>query len=146
MTRVWRMGVALLCVLAAARATTPPTRAVPKRQAGGTQLSDAELEKAIRERFARSKIATNGFSVRVQGGVAILEGGPTSCSTKEPRRGWPRLRVRAKGDQPDRGQRTGPPESLAEPRPRPAARADQAEREQPAERTALKLFSVPLVS
>jgi osmotically-inducible protein OsmY len=74
MTRVWRMGVALLCVLAAAWATTPPTRAVPKRQAGGTQLSDAELEKAIRERFARSKIAANGFSVRVQGGVAILEG------------------------------------------------------------------------
>jgi osmotically-inducible protein OsmY len=47
---------------------------VPKRQAGGTQLGDAELEKAIREHFARSKIAADGFSVRVQGGVATLEG------------------------------------------------------------------------
>ncbi|MCS7314624.1 MAG: BON domain-containing protein [Bryobacterales bacterium] len=37
-------------------------------------LSDAELEKAIRERFARSKIGVNRFTVRVQGGVATIEG------------------------------------------------------------------------
>lgn len=35
---------------------------------------DAELERAIRERFARSKIAVNRFTVRVQGGVATIEG------------------------------------------------------------------------
>jgi len=37
-------------------------------------LSDAELEKAIRARFARSKCAAEGFTVRVQGGVATIEG------------------------------------------------------------------------
>ncbi len=36
--------------------------------------SDAQLEDAIRARFARSKIAVNGFTVRVRSGVAILEG------------------------------------------------------------------------
>ncbi len=36
--------------------------------------SDAELEKAIQARFARSKIAANRFTVRVQGGIATLEG------------------------------------------------------------------------
>ncbi|MEK7407007.1 MAG: BON domain-containing protein [Acidobacteriota bacterium] len=36
--------------------------------------TDAELERAIRDRFARSKIAVNNFTVRVQGGVATLEG------------------------------------------------------------------------
>jgi len=37
-------------------------------------LSDQQLEKAIQERFARSKIAPNHFQVRVQGGVATLTG------------------------------------------------------------------------
>jgi len=36
--------------------------------------SDVQLEAAIRARFARSKIAVNGFTVRVRDGVAILEG------------------------------------------------------------------------
>jgi hypothetical protein len=36
--------------------------------------TDAELERAIRERFARSKCASENFSVRVHGGVATIEG------------------------------------------------------------------------
>ncbi|HXG34408.1 MAG TPA: BON domain-containing protein [Bryobacteraceae bacterium] len=36
--------------------------------------ADAQLEAAIRERFAKSKVAEDGFTVRVQGGVAIIEG------------------------------------------------------------------------
>jgi len=36
--------------------------------------SDAELEKAIRARFARSKIDADKFEVHVQGGRATLEG------------------------------------------------------------------------
>lgn len=36
--------------------------------------SDAALEKKIRARFARSKISTNNFQVRVQGGAATLTG------------------------------------------------------------------------
>jgi len=37
-------------------------------------VNDTAIENAIQSRFARSKISTNGFTVRVQGGVAILEG------------------------------------------------------------------------
>lgn len=37
-------------------------------------LTDAQLEAAIRERFAKSKVAEDGFTVRVQGGVATIEG------------------------------------------------------------------------
>jgi hypothetical protein len=36
--------------------------------------SDAEIERDIRQRFAKSKIGTNGFRVRVQNGIATLEG------------------------------------------------------------------------
>jgi hypothetical protein len=35
---------------------------------------DVELENAIRQRFARSKSAEDKFTVRVQGGVATIEG------------------------------------------------------------------------
>jgi len=37
-------------------------------------LPDSEVERAIRERFARSKCAADNFTVRVQGGVATIEG------------------------------------------------------------------------
>lgn len=36
--------------------------------------SDAGLERAIKERFAKSKISVNNFTVRVQGGVATIDG------------------------------------------------------------------------
>ncbi len=36
--------------------------------------SDVEVEEAIRDRFARSKSAADHFTVRVHGGVAIIEG------------------------------------------------------------------------
>ena len=37
-------------------------------------MSDAQLESAIRARFAKSKISDDKFQVRVQGGVATIEG------------------------------------------------------------------------
>lgn len=37
-------------------------------------LPDAEIEKDIRARFAKSKISTHHFQVHVQGGVATIEG------------------------------------------------------------------------
>lgn len=46
----------------------------PARVAAKPAAADATLEAAIRERFARSKAAADGFTVRVQGGVATLEG------------------------------------------------------------------------
>jgi osmotically-inducible protein OsmY len=51
-----------------ASAATATRSAAPRR-------SDPELENAIRARLARSKkISANHFSVKVQGGVATLEG------------------------------------------------------------------------
>jgi hypothetical protein len=56
-------------MLAAAqqRGVTPPA---PVK----VQISDAELEKAIQVRFAKSKAAADKFTVRVRGGVATIEG------------------------------------------------------------------------
>ena len=41
---------------------------------GSTASSDAEIERRIRTRIARSKIATDNFQVKVQGGVATITG------------------------------------------------------------------------
>src|SRR5215207_1761677 len=46
----------------------------PPAKAPVARTADAQIEAAIRARFAKSKIHTNGFQVRVQGGVATLEG------------------------------------------------------------------------
>ena len=48
--------------------------APPKQPATRPPLSDVELEKAIRTRFAQSKSGLDKFTVRVQGGVATIEG------------------------------------------------------------------------
>ena len=42
--------------------------------AGKAKLTDAQLEQAIRARLARSKISADRFEVRVQGGIATLDG------------------------------------------------------------------------
>ena len=54
----------------------PPPAATHPRAAGGGQAvaSDREIEAAIRARFAKSTINENHFQVRVQGGVATIEG------------------------------------------------------------------------
>src|SRR5215472_12199287 len=44
------------------------------KPAARSPLSDAQLESAIRARFAKSKINSEKFQVRVQGGVATIEG------------------------------------------------------------------------
>lgn len=48
--------------------------AAPQPKSPAPPPGDQQLEKAILERFARSKIAPNRFQVRVQGGVATLTG------------------------------------------------------------------------
>ncbi len=45
----------------------------PKRQPAA-KANDATIEAAIRAKFAKSKINEDKFQVRVQGGVAIIEG------------------------------------------------------------------------
>lgn len=69
----FRLALLLVALVAF---STQSQRSAPAeaRRTSAPRLSDAELEKAIRARFARSKIAANNFTVRVQGGVATLEG------------------------------------------------------------------------
>ena len=43
------------------------------KQAAAPKLSDAQLERTIRDKFARSKSAAT-FTVKVQGGVATIDG------------------------------------------------------------------------
>jgi osmotically-inducible protein OsmY len=69
----------LVLAVAAASATAaskPAPSAGPQPAARGRQaaMPDAEIEKAIRARFAASKISRHQFQVHVQGGVATLEG------------------------------------------------------------------------
>ena len=55
-------------------APIPSTARAHQAPAKPAALSDGDLEKAIRARFSRSKINSNHFEVRVQGGVATLGG------------------------------------------------------------------------
>jgi BON domain-containing protein len=59
--------LALAGFAAAQRPPAPKAKTQPR-------LSDAQIEAAIKAKFAASKISTNHFQVRVQNGVATLEG------------------------------------------------------------------------
>ena len=73
-----------VCLLAAAAVWGQTSRPAPPKHTpviasrnhaatGQRKLSDAQLEQVIRAKFAKSKSA-NQFTVRVQGGVADIEG------------------------------------------------------------------------
>ena len=67
--------LALAFGAAADTRSTPPPAATHKRlNAPPPKIADAQLESAIRAKFARSKISTDKFTVHVQGGVATIEG------------------------------------------------------------------------
>jgi osmotically-inducible protein OsmY len=72
--------VLLVSGLGAAQPATKPARPAAHKSAVSTarghqaSVPDAQLEKAIREKFAASKISSDHFQVHVQGGVATLEG------------------------------------------------------------------------
>jgi osmotically-inducible protein OsmY len=79
--RSYRFAVAALYLVGSAltaatvpvhKSTAPaaPAAARPRQAA----LPDADIEKAIRARFAASKISSHHFQVHVQGGVATIEG------------------------------------------------------------------------
>lgn len=63
-----RLILAFLLALSLCAQTRPAAKPAPGA------VRDAQIEKDIRARFAKSKIAPNKFQVRVQGGVATLEG------------------------------------------------------------------------
>jgi len=70
-----RILAALLLSLPAGAETRPAVAPHTRiATASPAHPPDAELEKTIRARFARSKISTNRFEVHVQGGVATIEG------------------------------------------------------------------------
>ena len=72
--------VLLSCLLTLLAASNPPaTRSKGEHTrvpAKGTApaINDIDLERNIRARFSKSKIAKNNFTVRAQGGVVTLEG------------------------------------------------------------------------
>ena len=81
--RVWM--VASLMAAGAWAAGPPPQAGTPPRPrpaAGSTakhvavqpKMTDAQLEAVIRAKFAKSKINEDKFTVRVQGGVATIDG------------------------------------------------------------------------
>lgn len=57
-------------------AETPPrTNASHKRvQTAASQLTDAEIEQTLKAKLAKSKMAPNGFTVKVSNGTATIEG------------------------------------------------------------------------
>jgi hypothetical protein len=63
-----------------APAQSPPAKATPKQVLAPARAqkqpmqSDAAIEAAIRAKFAKSKINQDKFQIRVQGGVATIEG------------------------------------------------------------------------
>ncbi|MFN7922919.1 MAG: BON domain-containing protein [Bryobacteraceae bacterium] len=68
------MGLAWLLLLPALLWAAPAAKATAAKGAAAPAMTDAQLEQAIRARFARSKIQEEKFQVHVQNGTAILEG------------------------------------------------------------------------
>ena len=65
----------LLCACALpAPATEAAAKPSPKKPTGSAITSDSGLEREILNRFNKSKISASNFKVRVQGGVATIEG------------------------------------------------------------------------
>ncbi len=59
---------------AAAHQRPAPAKPAVAKAGAAAARSDAQIEADIRARFARSKINEDKFQVRVQGGVATIEG------------------------------------------------------------------------
>jgi len=63
-------ALALAVVIAGLSQASP----VAKPVAGASRTPDAQIEQAIRAKFAKSKINAEHFTVSVQNGVAIING------------------------------------------------------------------------
>ncbi len=75
------LGMAAMLALMTLTAAPAPPASVPPKPATGTAaasaagpLSDIQIERDLKARIARSKLAANKFQVHVQGGIATLEG------------------------------------------------------------------------
>lgn len=67
-------GLAFAQPVKVAQAAKAPQSVQAAQTASKPAASDAEIEAAIRARFAKSKSGIDKFTVRVQGGVATIEG------------------------------------------------------------------------
>ncbi len=72
--RSFALALILLAALAGSALPAAQPSRTETRKAAAPALPDAELEKAIRARFAKSKIAANNFQVKVVNGTATLTG------------------------------------------------------------------------
>jgi hypothetical protein len=70
------LALAAMAVSAAPQAAPAkrPAVAPAARSLAAPRLTDAQLEAAIKAKFAKSKIHEDKFTVRVQGGVAHIDG------------------------------------------------------------------------
>jgi hypothetical protein len=76
MTKLRLIAGLLLLALAgwSGGTSAAPKARAPSKSAAAPTRSDADIEKDIRARLAKSKIGADKFQVHVQGGVATLEG------------------------------------------------------------------------
>lgn len=68
----WMLVFFLLTGTLGAQTKAPPSK--PVAGLGASALQDKETESVIRAKLAKSKIGKDGFTVRVQGGVAYWDG------------------------------------------------------------------------
>lgn len=64
----------MMCVVSFGAASSPGAGKAGAAAAATASLSDAQIERDLKARLGRSKLAANHFQVRVQGGVAIIDG------------------------------------------------------------------------
>jgi hypothetical protein len=70
-------AIAIFCIAATALIGQAKTTTAAKKApapAGTTAQEDKQIEATIRAKLAKSKIGKDGFTVRVQGGIAYWEG------------------------------------------------------------------------
>ena len=68
------LGILIATVLAGAQQQKAPVKPKTPPPQGATAQQDKEIEAAIRAKLSKSKIGQDGFTVRVQGGIAYWDG------------------------------------------------------------------------
>src|SRR5215472_9020251 len=72
--RLFVATVVIVCQIVWGATTPVKSAAKAAANSQAPRISDSDLEKAITEKFAASKISSDKFKAHVQGGVATLEG------------------------------------------------------------------------
>ncbi len=67
-------ALAFLVAVSQALPAATPVSSKSKVPAAHSRLSDAEIDRALRAKFAKSKISVDKFTTHVQGGVVTIEG------------------------------------------------------------------------